>query len=234
MPFNQNQEAVIIKALGDKITQPCPACDRIMRQLIPDLYLFQLHTTIQKPIFRTTPGGQKSVIMPPPGTITSGINALPSVVVVCGNCGFTEFYNVHRLGVAGVLGLPDPGVPLADKERAPQPIGIAPEGVTVKIAPTVITLHRLTTDQLESLAITNGLTAISLGFLGMAFGALVSYQTALATSNFRDEIGRVAFESYKTSAITLTAFFAVVFIGSLIFSVRKLWRGSRRENYYAA
>ena len=94
----------------------------------------------------------------------------------------------------------------------------------MKIAPTVITLHRLTTDQLESLAITNGLTAISLGFLGMAFGALVSYQTALATSYFRDEIGRVAFESYKTSAITLTAFFAVVFIGSLIFSVRKLWR----------
>ena len=107
MPFNQNQESAVIKALGEKITQPCPACAKSMRQLIPDLYLFQLHTSIQKPVYRALEGARRSATMPPPGTITSGLTALPSVVVVCGNCGFTEFYNVHRLGVAVELGLPE-------------------------------------------------------------------------------------------------------------------------------
>ena len=33
-------------------------------------------------------------------------------MVICMNCGFTEFYNVHVLGVAEFLNVPKPGVPL--------------------------------------------------------------------------------------------------------------------------
>jgi hypothetical protein len=37
---------------------------------------------------------------------------MPCIAVVCGNCGYTEFYNVHALGVASLLGVPNPGVPI--------------------------------------------------------------------------------------------------------------------------
>jgi hypothetical protein len=38
--------------------------------------------------------------------------ALPCIATVCMNCGFTEFYNVHVLGLAEVLGIPKAGSPI--------------------------------------------------------------------------------------------------------------------------
>jgi predicted nucleic-acid-binding Zn-ribbon protein len=37
---------------------------------------------------------------------------MPCIAVLCTNCGYMEFYNVHVLGIAGALGVPNPGVPI--------------------------------------------------------------------------------------------------------------------------
>jgi len=110
MSFSQSQEQAVIKALTDKLAKNCPACDKAQRQLMPDLMLFQLQPSAPKGTYRMLPGGISQLTMPPPGTVP--VAALPSVVVICGNCGFTEFYNVHRLGVSAALDIPDPGVPI--------------------------------------------------------------------------------------------------------------------------
>jgi hypothetical protein len=108
MSFSQQQEQTVIKALGEKLANNCPACDKAQRELMPDLMLFLLQSTPPRGTIHT--GARTTTItMPPPGTVSMS-PSLPCVVVICGNCGFTEFYNVHRLGVAAALGVPEPGV----------------------------------------------------------------------------------------------------------------------------
>jgi hypothetical protein len=97
-------------------------------------------------------------------------------------------------------------------------------GLTVQITPTLIRMHWLTDDQLESFAAMNAATAISLAFLGMAFGAWVSFYSALASSNFKDEIGKTKFDLYESAALILSVFFALLFVVCLCASLRKLFR----------
>ena len=112
MSFSQDQEQAVIKALGEKLAKNCPACDKAQRQLMPDLIIFTLQSSPPRGTVRVGPGGRTTTItMPHPGTVSMS-PSLPCIVVICGNCGFTEFYNVHRLGVAAALNVPDPGVPI--------------------------------------------------------------------------------------------------------------------------
>jgi hypothetical protein len=108
MPFSPEQQFKVIETLGQKLRTNCPGCDQRRRQLMPDLVLFQIHQ--QPATLQGLAWGNRST-MPPPGSYFVS-PTLPCVVVICENCGFTEFYNVHRLGIAGVLNVPDPGVPL--------------------------------------------------------------------------------------------------------------------------
>lgn len=97
MPFTAIQQQKIISALDSKVTLACASCGQSRRQLIPDLLPIHLQGDSIKGLeaFRL-------------GPIT-----LPSIAVVCGNCGRTEIYNVHALGVAADLGIPPPGSPVA-------------------------------------------------------------------------------------------------------------------------
>jgi hypothetical protein len=117
MPFTAVQEAEVLKALGAKITQACPSCGQRNRQLVPDVFVFQAQALSQpKPTYSQNPSSWKGNLkglpmgnptMPPPGSILYA--SLPSVAVICMTCGVTEFYNVHVLNVAKVLGIPPPG-----------------------------------------------------------------------------------------------------------------------------
>jgi hypothetical protein len=121
---------------------------------------------------------------------------------------------------------------LADPQQVPQDnrhIKVAEGmGLTVALAPTLITLHWLTDDQLENLAAMNGITAVSLAFLGISIGAAISYHVALITSNFKDAQGKTNFETYKWAAIILSVFFGLIFIVALGFSLVKLARIKKR------
>jgi len=104
MAFTSEQQQKITDKLGVKIAQPCPGCGQNMRRLIPELVsLTTSPTPVQIPLNALYWGRGK---MPPPPFQPS---FLPCIVVLCMNCGFTELYNVHILGVADVLGIPPPG-----------------------------------------------------------------------------------------------------------------------------
>jgi len=36
-------------------------------------------------------------------------SVMPCVILSCSNCGLIQFHNVHKIGVAEVLGIPPPG-----------------------------------------------------------------------------------------------------------------------------
>jgi hypothetical protein len=127
MAFTKVQEDAITSALALKIKGPCPICQIHKRQLMPDVMLlsFQPERPIGQwsglwggptPSNKTNPNFPfpQTPMMPPPGTPTGGTTqfTVPCVLVVCMNCGHTEFYNAHVLGVAKALNIPDPGVPL--------------------------------------------------------------------------------------------------------------------------
>ena len=93
-----------------------------MRQLLPDLVLFPLSSGPPAPILKALNALSSSLrqspnamAMPPSAPLSAPFTptstALPSVVVICGNCGYTEFYNVHTLGIADVLGIYSKVVP---------------------------------------------------------------------------------------------------------------------------
>ena len=115
MSFSREQQSQVIGALGQKIgNNACPGCGQRSRQLIPDLFLLPAFHPMNpsNPLY-----GYKLGLQPPTNYLAGQTpvpvpTALPCVVVVCGNCGFTEFYNVHRLGLGAVLNVPDPGVPI--------------------------------------------------------------------------------------------------------------------------
>src|ERR1039457_2555313 len=116
MPFTLAQQKEILAALVTKAKQACVGCGEHHRQLQPDLFLFSSRPTL--PTVLTPPPSTAwdafqpppKWPMPPPGWAAP--SALPCIAVICMNCGFTEFYNVHVLGVAAILGIPGPGVPL--------------------------------------------------------------------------------------------------------------------------
>jgi len=123
MPFDSTQQAAVIKVLGEKITQPCPACNLFRRQLMPEMYVFPAFAPVKNPLdaYSDYAGTLRSLAefptkkMPPPGYARPSEHAppaMPCVSVICTNCGFTEFYNIHILGVADALKIPKPGVPL--------------------------------------------------------------------------------------------------------------------------
>jgi|SRR5579862_5249923 len=120
MPFTPEQDQAIGKALGEKVKSPCPSCGQFRRSYLPDLVLFPLYAGPPPAVLRlfntiaerkkaTNVGemmqnlGQRSQPHSVPYKPTA--TAVPSIVVVCGNCGFMEFYNVHALGVANALGI---------------------------------------------------------------------------------------------------------------------------------
>ncbi len=45
-------------------------------------------------------------------------NAIPLVVLTCMKCGSTEFFNAHVAGLAEILGLPAPEVPIRKVQSA--------------------------------------------------------------------------------------------------------------------
>ena len=133
MPFTTDQQERITAALRDKLKGPCPSCGQFMRQFFPELMVFFIAVTpprhsapnffakvgadtIKKPtslrdLFSNTyPDNTKkqSLDPPAPGTPTA---AVPCIITTCMNCGFTEFYNVHVLGIADALGIPPGGGP---------------------------------------------------------------------------------------------------------------------------
>src|SRR5579871_596830 len=127
MAFLSYQLERVKSALSSKLSTACPGCNLPgRRQVMPDLFLFVSHTPYPPPPpnpykvpspppgspasilgrLRRIPPGLANPTMPPPGATPS---TMPCVVTVCTNCGFTEFYNVHVLGVASDLGVPPPG-----------------------------------------------------------------------------------------------------------------------------
>ena len=125
MQFNTVQLAVIAKALGAKVKMPCPSCTQPnKRQLMPDVLLLSFRPQEDPAVERwrtyneAASGSMRAAMaaQPPrmlPGTPTGPVQfSLPCVVTTCMNCGYTEMYNVHVLGIGRELGLPDPGVPL--------------------------------------------------------------------------------------------------------------------------
>src|SRR5216683_6648483 len=136
MAFTEEQQQHVIRALDAKITQPCPSCGQKNRQLIPELLMLPLQpplptlATIPRPwlsnesimppprfpqgqvpkIPTPPPSGYVRMPPPPPPPPLNIPVVLPCVVVVCLNCGNTDLYNVHVLGVAELLGVHPPGV----------------------------------------------------------------------------------------------------------------------------
>jgi hypothetical protein len=79
-------------ALADKL-KPCPGCGVPETLIVMDKYLLvPLHDT--------------------PSSTTAAASVMPCVVLCCSNCGQVQTHNIHKLGVADFLGIPDPTRPL--------------------------------------------------------------------------------------------------------------------------
>lgn len=109
MPFTQDQRNAVVRTLDQKIKTSCPGCGERMREAMPNLALFPVFTV---PGPSTLAGlaayqgiGGSPTFTPPP----KQEGTMPCVVVVCRNCGFTEFYNIHILGLSLILGIPAAG-----------------------------------------------------------------------------------------------------------------------------
>jgi hypothetical protein len=92
MPFSTNQMRALWAVVGEKLKGICPVCSSVDLRLQDQMVLFPL---------------QSSAVL---GAATEG--TLPCVIVVCRNCGATYFFNVHALGIAGLVGVPPPGEPI--------------------------------------------------------------------------------------------------------------------------
>jgi hypothetical protein len=44
-----------------------------------------------------------------PTTTTPASNVMPCLALICNNCGLIQIHNVHVLGLAEVMGIPNPG-----------------------------------------------------------------------------------------------------------------------------
>jgi hypothetical protein len=116
--LTKDQQDQVIKKIASTIKKSCPSCDLLgKRQLVPEVYLVNaMITNPPPPTPRPHPGmtlaeAARLSASPPPALIQYP-NVMPCVSTICSNCGYVEFYNVHRLGLAEALTIPPPGVPI--------------------------------------------------------------------------------------------------------------------------
>ena len=87
MPFNADQNKTIADALTTKgVVARCPSCGHPNFYVVQDLVFMQLQPT------------------PNAGLLIGG-QSLPSIAVLCMNCGDTRFFNVFVLGLGHLFGL---------------------------------------------------------------------------------------------------------------------------------
>jgi uncharacterized protein (DUF983 family) len=87
MPFNADQNKAIAAALTEKgVVAKCPSCGHPNFFVAQDLVAIQLQPNINT---RFQIGGQ----------------SLPSIAVLCINCGDTRLFNVFVLGLGHLFGL---------------------------------------------------------------------------------------------------------------------------------
>jgi predicted RNA-binding Zn-ribbon protein involved in translation (DUF1610 family) len=90
--FTEEQSKAVITALESKAKDVCPICGQNQMSVV--------HGIAMIPVFG------------PPFLFLKPDILLPSIAIVCINCGFTGLYNIHALGVAEILGFPKGGEPI--------------------------------------------------------------------------------------------------------------------------
>jgi len=112
MPFTPEQFQAIYQALSAKVIQACPSCGQAhKREIQQELFLIPGQTRPPLDPSRTysVPSQQIAVGT---STIFTASYVVPCVMSTCTNCGMTELYNVHTLGIAAIVGVPPAGTPL--------------------------------------------------------------------------------------------------------------------------
>lgn len=84
MGMSKEQLGSVIEVLDKKANRPCEACGVNAWTVLSQFSSFPVYDA---------PG-----IQPNTGSF------LPCIIVICSNCGRTQFFNVHVLGVAKLLG----------------------------------------------------------------------------------------------------------------------------------
>ena len=101
--FTDEQLKAVAAALEEKAKDICPICASTQMSVIPGIAMIPVYGPVG-------PAGEpRPFIFPSPEVV------LPNIAVLCVNCGFTELFNVHVLGVAEILNLPKGGEPLNPK-----------------------------------------------------------------------------------------------------------------------
>jgi len=89
MALTQYQVQKIYEALSSKV-KPCPSCgERESFVILEKVFLMNLHDAA--------------------ASSDEARSVMPCVILSCSNCGLIQFHNVHKIGVAEVLGIPPPG-----------------------------------------------------------------------------------------------------------------------------
>lgn len=112
MPFTPDQFQAIYMVLSARVIQVCPSCGQAhKREIQQELFLIPGQTRPSLDPARTySPPGQQTV-----AGVSRPLTAnyvVPCVMATCTNCGLTELYNVHTLGIAAILGVPPAGTPI--------------------------------------------------------------------------------------------------------------------------
>jgi hypothetical protein len=164
-----DQLGKVVATMQEKANRPCEACGESDWRVAPHFVLIQ---------------GQSKPSAPyRPETL------LPSIITICGNCGNTQFFNVHPLGLAKLLGFPPPGgkLPWGDDRS--------------------IVVHQVTDSELESVA--SGTASIHMAFLGFTLGAFVALFTTIYTVDISNPNYHAAFIALTWLSALLTIYFAV-------------------------
>ena len=89
MALTAYQIQKIYEALSSKV-KPCSSCgERESFVILNKVHLLELRDS--------------------PSSTEEAYSIVPCVVLTCSNCGHVQLHNVHRIGVAEVLGIPAPG-----------------------------------------------------------------------------------------------------------------------------
>lgn len=90
--FSKEQTEVILARLQERAKDVCPSCGNENLVVIQGIAMISM----------VEPRSSRARLV------------LPNIVVICPNCGLTQLFNVHALGLAEVLGLAGPGEPIAE------------------------------------------------------------------------------------------------------------------------